>query len=86
MMALLPVLNCKFQISNAKDRRYNRGMSGVAEISNAIERLDVKEQIELLRALPKHLKISPEDLEWARLAERAFEFWDNPEDAIYDKL
>ena len=56
------------------------------EISEAIEKLGVKEQIELLEVLPEHLKISPDDLAWSRLAEPAFEFWDNPEDAIYDKL
>lgn len=61
-------------------------MSTVAEISHAIEQLDVKEQVELLRILPQHLKISPEDLAWSRLAEPAFEFWDNSEDAIYDQL
>jgi hypothetical protein len=61
-------------------------MSTVAEISDAIEKLDVKEQVELLRILPQHLKISPDALAWSRLAEPAFEFWDNPEDAIYDNL
>ncbi|MCI0743807.1 MAG: hypothetical protein L0Y58_00225 [Verrucomicrobia subdivision 3 bacterium] len=61
-------------------------MSTITEISEAIERLDVKEQLELLRILPQHLKISPEDLAWSRLAEPAFDFWDNPEDAIYDRL
>ena len=34
----------------------------------------------------KVLNLSPEDLLWARLAESAFSFWDNPEDAIYDGL
>jgi hypothetical protein len=61
-------------------------MSTVAEISEAIEKLDVKEQVELLRILPRHLKIMPDDLSWPRLAEPAFEFWNNPEDAIYDQL
>ena len=61
-------------------------MSTVLEISEAIEKLGVKEQIELLEVLPEHLKILPDDLAWSRLAEPAFEFWDNPEDAIYDKL
>ncbi len=41
-------------------------MSTVAEISEAIEKLDVKEQVELLRTLPQHLKISPDDPAWAR--------------------
>jgi len=61
-------------------------MSTVLEITDAIGRLDVKEQATLLRELPRHLKISPEDLAWAKVAEGAFDFWDNPEDAIYDKL
>ena len=61
-------------------------MSTVLEISEAIEKLNVKEQIELLEALPEHLKISPDDLAWTRLAEPAFEFWNNPDDAIYDTL
>ena len=37
-------------------------MSTVVEISTAIEKLDVKEQVELLRILPQHLKISLDDL------------------------
>lgn len=61
-------------------------MSTVLEISEAIEKLGVKEQIELLEVLPEHLKISPDALAWSRLAEPAFEFWNNPEDAIYDTL
>ncbi len=48
--------------------------------------LDVKEQVELLRILPRHLKISLDDLAWSRLAEPAFEFWNNPEDAIYGRM
>jgi hypothetical protein len=61
-------------------------MSTVAEINDAIEKLDLKDQIKLLQTLPDHLKISPDDLGWMRVAEPAFAFWDNPEDAIYDKL
>ena len=48
-------------------------MSTVAEICEAIERLDVREQVKLLQALPQHLKILPDDLAWSRLAEPAFE-------------
>jgi hypothetical protein len=59
-------------------------MSTVLEISAAIEKLDVKEQVELLRVLAQHLKISLDDFSWTRLAAPAFEFWNNPEDAIYD--
>lgn len=61
-------------------------MSTVAEINEAIEKLDAKDQVKLLQLLPQHLKISPDDVAWSRLAEPAFEFWDNPEDAIYDQL
>lgn len=61
-------------------------MSTVLEITDAIEKLDIKGQVALLRELPQHLKISPEDLAWARVAEGSFDFWDNPEDAIYDHL
>jgi hypothetical protein len=66
--------------------RYDFVMSSVVEISAAIDKLDVKEQVELLRILPQHLKIPLDDLAWSRLAEPAFEFWNNPEDAIYDQL
>jgi len=61
-------------------------MSTVVEISAAIDKLDVKEQVELLRILPQHLKISLEDLALSQLAEPAFEFWNNPEDAIHDQF
>jgi hypothetical protein len=61
-------------------------MSTVAEINQAIEKLDVRDQAQLLQNLPQHLKIHPEDLVWPKLAESSFNFWDNPEDAIYDQL
>jgi len=61
-------------------------VSTVAEITEAIEKLDVREQIKLLQILPRALKISADDLAWSKLGESAFAFWDNPEDAIYDNL
>jgi hypothetical protein len=61
-------------------------MSTVTEINQAIEKLDVRDQAQLLQNLPQHLKIHPEDLAWPKLAESSFNFWDNPEDAIYDQL
>jgi len=27
-----------------------------------------------------------EDTEWSKTSEKSFEFWDNPEDAVYDNL
>lgn len=34
---------------------------------------------------PQPEEISPEDLVWARVAEGSFDFWNYPEDAIYDQ-
>jgi hypothetical protein len=61
-------------------------MSTLQEITEAIEQLDVKAQIKLLQELPRHLKVSSDDIAWSRLAEPSFDFWNNPEDAIYDQL
>jgi hypothetical protein len=61
-------------------------VSTIAEITEAIEQLDVRQQVRLLSELPAHLKIKPEDLAWLRASESSFDFWENPEDAIYDKL
>ena len=61
-------------------------MSSVEEIEKAIERLDVREQIRLVRDLSAHLKFSPEDMATWRVAESAFQFWENPDDAVYDDL
>ena len=60
-------------------------MSSVQEIEAAIERLDVRQQIQLLHDLPAKLKISPDDLASLKNAESAFGVWDNPDDAIYDE-
>jgi len=65
---------------------YLSRVSTVQEITEAIEQLPVKEQVQLLNALPRHLKISADDAAWPKLAESSFAFWDNPEDAIYDTL
>ena len=32
------------------------------------------------------LRSLAEDREWLKASEKSFEFWDNPEDAIYDTL
>jgi len=61
-------------------------MSTIQEISEAIEQLNVSDQVRLLHELPAHLKIQPDDVAWLRAVEPAFEFWNNPEDAIYDQL
>ena len=56
------------------------------EVEEAIERFPRKEQQQLLAALPRLLKLSAMDLATLQLAERAFQFWENPDDAIYDTL
>lgn len=61
-------------------------MSTIREIGEAIERLDVRDQVRLLNELPAHLKIQPDDVAWLKAAEPAFAFWNNSEDAIYDEL
>jgi hypothetical protein len=61
-------------------------MSTVQEIGEAIEHLNVRDQIRLLHDLPAHLKIQPDDVGWLKATEPTFEFWNNPEDAIYDQL
>ena len=84
MPVALPRLLPKLAFSAIGNYRFD--MSTVAEISEAIEKLNLRDQVKLLEVLPRHLKIPPEDLAWSRLAEPAFEFWNNPEDAIYDQL
>ena len=49
-------------------------MSTIAEITEAIEQLDVQQQVRLLNELPAHLKIKPEDLAWLRAGESSFDF------------
>ena len=61
-------------------------MSTVQEIGEAIEHLNVRDQMRLLHDLPAHLKIQPLEVAWLKAAEPAFEFWNNHEDAIYDEL
>jgi hypothetical protein len=58
----------------------------VEEVIDAVRRLPPESQREVLARLLSALALSSEDLPWLRLAESAFEFWDNPEDATYDAL
>lgn len=56
------------------------------DVEHAIEQFPPTEQQQLLAELPKLLKISHADLSYLKLAEPAFQFWENPDDAIYDTL
>lgn len=55
-------------------------------LESAVRALKPEEQRRLLSNLPALLRISPDDLLRLRAAEGSFSFWDNPEDAIYDRL
>jgi hypothetical protein len=61
-------------------------VSTVEQMEEAIERPGVREQVQLLCELPAHLKIAPEDVAALKLAEPAFAFWENPDDAAYAVL
>ncbi len=56
------------------------------EVSEAIKELDAESQRELLKRLPKLIKIDIETLGWQKVTESSLSFWDNPEDAVYDGL
>jgi len=47
-------------------------VSTVQEISEAIEHLNVRDQMRLIQDLPAHLKIQPDDVAWRKAAEPAF--------------
>ncbi len=56
------------------------------DIEDAIEQFDQQEKQLLLSKLFSLLKISKEDIALLTVAESSFDFWDNPEDSIYDNL
>ena len=58
----------------------------VQQAVQIIQEFKAQERDQFLHLLPNLLSISPEDYGWLRLAESAFEFWNNEEDAIYDRL
>ncbi len=56
------------------------------DIEERIQRSKPEEQRELLAKLPHLLKLPPSDLEFLKLAEDSFDFWNNPDDVVYDSL
>lgn len=56
------------------------------DVEQAIEQFPPEEQRRLLAELPHLLKISGADFAALKLAELSFQFWENPDDAIYDTL
>ena len=55
-------------------------------VEDVIIKANPEEQRKLLANLPHLLKVSYNDLFWAKAAEQAFDFWNNPDDVIYDHL
>jgi hypothetical protein len=60
------------------------GKLSLQEVEDAVEQLDQKEQQHVLSKLLSILNISKEDLALLKVAEPSFDFWNNPEDAVYD--
>jgi hypothetical protein len=56
------------------------------QIETVIAKAKPAQQRRLLARLPRLLKISAADITLLKLAEGSFDFWDNPDDAIYDQL
>ena len=56
------------------------------KIERAISRASPAQQRRLLRKLPLLLKISKSDFALLKASEKSFEFWNNPEDEIYDQM
>ncbi len=56
------------------------------DVEQAIEHFRPQEQQRLLAELPRLLKLSRVDVAALKLAEPSFQFWENPDDAIYDTL
>ncbi len=58
----------------------------LSDVEHAIEQFPPEAQQKLLAELPKLLHIPVADFASLKLAEPSFQFWDNPDDAIYDTL
>ena len=56
------------------------------KVEQEISHLEKDKQKKLLENLPRLLKISLDDLLVLKVAENSFDFWNNPEDSIYDNL
>ncbi len=56
------------------------------KVEQAIKEFTFDEQKELLENLPTLVKPSPGDLNFLKLSESSFSFWNNHEDDVYDKL
>ena len=60
--------------------------SSLKKIEEQIQKSKPEEQKRLLAILPHLLKISQSDLIFLKLSEKSFDFWNNPDDIVYDSL
>jgi|GEM_PF-1278608 len=58
----------------------------VRQVMQIIREFESQERGQFLHLLPTLLNTSSEGYGWLKMAESAFEFWDNEEDAVYDRL
>ena len=56
------------------------------EIEKAIQSVGRDEQKRLLANLPRLLNISKSDIDLLKISEKSFDFWNNADDKVYDKL
>lgn len=75
-----------WQLSNPASRDHSYLVSTVTEIEEAIGRLNLKDQVQLLRDLRSLLSPQIQDLEWLQVSQPSFEFWENEDDVVYDNL
>jgi hypothetical protein len=55
-------------------------------LEKAVRSLKPEDQRKFLRDLPFLIRLSKDDLARLKVAEKSFAFWNNPQDAIYDRL
>ena len=58
----------------------------LAQIEKAISNSKPESQRKLLKDLPHLLKIASSHLQLLKAAEPSFDFWNNSEDIVYDRL
>ena len=56
------------------------------KVEKEISRLKKEEQLKLLRDLPRILKVPADDILLLKSAEYSLDFWNNPQDSVYDNL
>lgn len=60
--------------------------TSIKQLEKVLSNAKPEEQRVFLARLPRILKISWSDLTLLKASQKSFEFWNNKEDAIYDKL